>query len=125
VQNNKLAVQLHPSFLHVNDGHRANFGINIPSGIFQPHKYHHVQAIPRGLSICKWIQPDQCKDTILGRPSKPIISKELAEKAALSGIDIHGITGMSLPLVAQRLGVKAPSPYYHFEQMSGAISLFQ
>ncbi len=51
----------------------------------------------------------------MGRPSKPIISKELAAKAALSVIDSHGISGMSLQLVAQRLGVKAPSLYYHFE----------
>lgn len=50
----------------------------------------------------------------LGRPSTPVISKERAVRAALDVIDTQGIEGLSLALVAQRLGVKAPSLYYHF-----------
>ena len=58
----------------------------------------------------------------MGRPSKPIISKDLAAKAALSVIDSHGIGGMSLQLVAQNLGVKAPSLYYHFKNKAELLT---
>ncbi|WP_373083447.1 TetR/AcrR family transcriptional regulator [Zhongshania sp.] len=58
----------------------------------------------------------------MGRPSKPIITKELAAKAALSVIDRQGIAGMSLQLVAQELGVKAPSLYYHFENKAELLA---
>lgn len=50
----------------------------------------------------------------MGRPAKPLISRERAARAALGAIDIHGLDALSLELVAQRLGVKAPSLYYHF-----------
>lgn len=58
----------------------------------------------------------------MGRPSKPIISKALAAQAALSVIDEHGIAGMSLQLVAQNLGVKAPSLYYHFKNKAELLA---
>ncbi|WP_201170183.1 TetR/AcrR family transcriptional regulator [Pseudomonas sp. S31] len=51
----------------------------------------------------------------MGRPSKPIISKELAVRAALEVVDDEGIEGLTVQLVARKLGVKAPSLYYHFK----------
>src|SRR3546814_3495147 len=51
----------------------------------------------------------------VGRPAKPLISRDRAARAALGAIDIHGLEALSLELVAQRLGVKAPSLYYHFK----------
>jgi AcrR family transcriptional regulator len=62
------------------------------------------------------------KDTAVGRPSKPIITKELAAKAALAVIDSQGIGGMSLQLVAQNIGVKAPSLYYHFKNKAELLT---
>ncbi len=55
---------------------------------------------------------------LLGRPSKPIISKELAVRAALEVVDDKGIDGLTLQLVARKLGVQAPSLYYHFKGKS-------
>lgn len=51
----------------------------------------------------------------MGRPVKPLISRERAARAALGVIDVHGLDALSLELVATRLGVKAPSLYYHFK----------
>lgn len=51
----------------------------------------------------------------MGRPSKPIISKELVVRAALEVLDDEGIEGLTVQLVARKLGVKAPSLYYHFK----------
>jgi TetR/AcrR family transcriptional regulator, tetracycline repressor protein len=53
------------------------------------------------------------RGVILGRPSRPIISKEAAAQAALEIIDEEGIEGLSLERVANRLGARAPSLYYH------------
>lgn len=58
----------------------------------------------------------------MGRPSKPIISKELAARAALTVIDKLGVDGMSLQLVAKELGVKAPSLYYHFKNKAEMLA---
>lgn len=58
----------------------------------------------------------------MGRPSKPIISKELAARAALTVIDQVGVDGMSLQLVAKELGVKAPSLYYHFKNKAEMLA---
>jgi len=54
----------------------------------------------------------------MGRPSKPIISKEGAIKVALDIIDEEGLDKLSLQSVAKRMGVRAPSLYYHFENKS-------
>ncbi|MDB5970161.1 MAG: hypothetical protein JWQ90_2611 [Hydrocarboniphaga sp.] len=51
----------------------------------------------------------------MGRPVKPLISRERAARAALGVIDVHGLDALSLEMVASRLGVKAPSLYYHFK----------
>ena len=51
----------------------------------------------------------------MARPQKSIISKARAAKIALEVVDTHGLKGFSLGLVAARLGVKAPSFYYHFK----------
>ncbi len=58
----------------------------------------------------------------MGRPSKPIISKDRAARAALAVIDSKGIDGLSLQLVAKKLGVKAPSLYYHFKDKNAVLA---
>ena len=58
----------------------------------------------------------------MGRPAKPIISRELAVRAALEVIDENGVEGLSLQKVAKRLGVKAPSLYYHFKNKAEILS---
>ncbi|WP_022958289.1 TetR/AcrR family transcriptional regulator [Spongiibacter tropicus] len=58
----------------------------------------------------------------MGRPAKPIISRERAVRAALEVIDENGVEGLSLQLVAKRLGVKAPSLYYHFKNKAEILS---
>lgn len=50
----------------------------------------------------------------MGRPPRPLISRDRAARAALSVIDQQGLESLSLELVARKLGVKAPSLYYHF-----------
>lgn len=50
----------------------------------------------------------------MARPAKPIISRDGAARAALAEIDARGLKGFALAHVAERLGVKAPSLYYHF-----------
>ncbi len=58
----------------------------------------------------------------MARPEKPIISRERAARAALGVIDTHGLDALSLELVARRLGVKAPSLYYHFKNKAAILS---
>ncbi len=58
----------------------------------------------------------------MGRPSKSLISRESAASAALSIIDTQGLRALSLELVAKRLGVKAPSLYYHFKDKNELLS---
>lgn len=54
----------------------------------------------------------------MGRPSKPLITREIATEAALAIIDENGLDDFSLGAVARRLGVKSPSLYYHFKDKS-------
>jgi AcrR family transcriptional regulator len=58
----------------------------------------------------------------MARPSKPLISRDNAVAAALAVIDEHGLSGFGLSAVAQRLGVKAPSLYHHFQSKEDLLS---
>ena len=58
----------------------------------------------------------------MGRPSKSLISRDSAASAALSVIDAQGLDKLSLELVAKRLGVKAPSLYYHFKDKNELLA---
>ncbi|MGQ0619485.1 MAG: TetR/AcrR family transcriptional regulator [Panacagrimonas sp.] len=58
----------------------------------------------------------------MGRPAKPLISRDRATRAALGVIDVHGLEALSLELVAQRMGVRAPSLYYHFKHKAELLS---
>ena len=51
----------------------------------------------------------------MARPQQPLITRDLAIKSALEIIDEDGIDGLSLERLATKLGVKAPSLYYHFD----------
>jgi TetR/AcrR family transcriptional regulator, tetracycline repressor protein len=58
----------------------------------------------------------------VGRPTKPIISTERAARAALGVIDVRGLDAFSLELVANRIGIKAPSLYYHFKSKTALLA---
>lgn len=58
----------------------------------------------------------------MGRPARPLISRERAARAALGVIDVHGLDALSLEMVAQRMGVRAPSLYYHFKDKAELLS---
>lgn len=58
----------------------------------------------------------------MGRPAKPLISRERAARAALGVIDVHGLDALSLDMVAQRMGVRAPSLYYHFKDKAELLA---
>jgi AcrR family transcriptional regulator len=48
------------------------------------------------------------------RPSVPLISRQATVAAALAIVDEEGPDALSLPRLARRLNVKAPSLYHHF-----------
>ena len=50
----------------------------------------------------------------MARPSKPLISRERAAQVAIEAIEDVGLDKFSLNILAARLGVSAPSLYYHF-----------
>jgi AcrR family transcriptional regulator len=54
------------------------------------------------------------KSNRVGRPKSPLISRDVAARIALQVICEDGMQAFSLNSVAQRLGVKTPSLYYHF-----------
>lgn len=58
----------------------------------------------------------------MGRPRKPLISREAATQAALIVIDDCGLENFSLGLVAKHMGVKAPSLYYHFKDKAELLA---
>lgn len=58
----------------------------------------------------------------MGRPAKPLISRDSAARAALNVIDENGLDALSLELVSKRLGVKAPSLYYHFRHKAELLA---
>lgn len=70
--------------------------------------YRGVPALSDAVGYCS-------EGLVLGRPVKALISRDRAARAALCVIDERGLDALSLELVATRLGVKAPSLYYHFK----------
>jgi TetR/AcrR family tetracycline transcriptional repressor len=50
----------------------------------------------------------------MARPSKPLISRAAVVQASIEIIDAEGLDAFSLPRLAKRLGVRAPSLYHHF-----------
>lgn len=58
----------------------------------------------------------------LGRPTKPLISKENAIKFALEIIDEQGLEALSLERLAKRIGVRAPSLYHHFHNKAELLT---
>jgi len=51
-----------------------------------------------------------------------LISRESATQAALQVIDEGGLDSFSLGMVAKRMGVKAPSLYYHFKDKAELLA---
>lgn len=58
----------------------------------------------------------------MARPATALISRERAARAALGVIDVRGLGALSLEAVAKRLGVKAPSLYYHFNDKNALLA---
>jgi AcrR family transcriptional regulator len=58
----------------------------------------------------------------LGRPTKPLISKENAIRVALEVIDEQGLEALSLERVAKGIGVRAPSLYHHFHNKAELLT---
>ena len=59
------------------------------------------------------------------RPSKSLISRKKAAEAALEIVDESGLENFTVAKVAQRMGVKPPSLYYHFkdkEELLGEVA---
>ncbi|MER5637884.1 TetR/AcrR family transcriptional regulator C-terminal domain-containing protein [Kitasatospora sp. NPDC002227] len=49
----------------------------------------------------------------MGRPSRPLLSREGIARAALELVDEQGADGLTMRAIAERLGVKAASLYNH------------
>jgi AcrR family transcriptional regulator len=58
----------------------------------------------------------------MARPTHPLISRDAAVVAALEIIDSEGLAGFSVPKLARRLGVSAPSLYHHFTDKNEILS---
>jgi TetR/AcrR family tetracycline transcriptional repressor len=58
----------------------------------------------------------------MSRPSVPRITRQAAIEAALHSIDEIGLDNFSLTLVAQQLGVVAPSLYHHFRDKDEVLA---
>jgi len=58
----------------------------------------------------------------LGRPNKSRITRDSATQEALAIIDADGLEALNLDTVARRLGVKAPSLYYHFRDKAELLA---
>ena len=58
----------------------------------------------------------------MARPRSPLISRETAVRAGLEVIDETGLEAFSLPLLAKKLNVKAPSLYHHFRDKSELLA---
>lgn len=58
----------------------------------------------------------------MGRPRKPLISREAATRAALDLIDESGLPSFSLGAVAKRMSIQAPSLYYHFHDKAELLA---
>jgi AcrR family transcriptional regulator len=57
----------------------------------------------------------------MARPTKPLINRAAAVRAALQIIDDEGLEAFSLPRLAGQLGVSAPSLYHHFRGKSDIL----
>ena len=58
----------------------------------------------------------------MARPSKPLISRTAAIQAAIEIIDEEGLENFNLVRLAQRMGVRTPSLYHHFEDRSEVLN---
>ena len=58
---------------------------------------------------------------LIGRPSKPLLSRELIARTALALVDRHGPEGASIRRVAARLGVNPASLYNHVPNRAAMV----
>jgi len=58
----------------------------------------------------------------MARPRSPLISRDTAVRAGLEVLDEVGLEAFSLPMLAKKLDVKAPSLYHHFRDKSEVLA---
>lgn len=58
---------------------------------------------------------------VIGRPSQPLLSRELIARTALALVDRHGPEGASIRRVAARLGVNPASLYNHVPNRAAMV----
>lgn len=58
----------------------------------------------------------------MARPTTPLISPAAAAASALALIDEEGLDAFSMPRLARRMGVRAPSLYHHFEDRNAILA---
>ena len=73
-------------------------------------------------SILARVAAGGAREDSLGRPTKTMITRDGATRAALEVIDHQDLDGFSLDLVARRLGVRAPSLYHHFKDKAELLA---
>jgi TetR/AcrR family tetracycline transcriptional repressor len=58
----------------------------------------------------------------MGRPKKPLISREAVLEVAIKIIDTEGLDALTVRRIGKELGVHAASLYYHFESREDIVS---
>ncbi len=58
-----------------------------------------------------------------GRPSRPALTEDAIAREALAIIDELGWAACTMKVLAQRLGVRAPSLYHHVDGQKGIVDL--
>lgn len=58
----------------------------------------------------------------MGRPRTPLLSRKRVAEAALAIVDESGLDALSLERLAEDLGVRAPSLYYHFRDKAEILA---
>ncbi|WP_067671463.1 TetR family transcriptional regulator [Nocardia miyunensis] len=59
----------------------------------------------------------------MGRPRKPLVTREGVGRTALEIIDEEGLDSFTLPRLAARMGVTTPALYHHFADRNEILSL--
>ena len=59
----------------------------------------------------------------MGRPPRPLVTRESAGRRALAIIDKEGLDAFTLPRVAAQMGVSTPALYHHFADRNELLSL--
>ncbi|WP_053548122.1 TetR/AcrR family transcriptional regulator [Microbacterium aurantiacum] len=61
------------------------------------------------------------EESVIARPPRPLLSRELIAQTALALVDRHGVEGASIRRVATKLGVNPTSLYNHVPNLAAMI----